>query len=66
VIISFWVLIIPFLLNHGREKVNNNSIFWQIKKPRISERVRGCGGKRKGYFIDKKWGIVGDSNIIGE
>jgi hypothetical protein len=45
VIIVCWVLIISFLLTYGREKVNNNGIFWVIKKPRISEGVlRENGG----------------------
>jgi len=31
-IIGFWVVIISFLLTDGREKVNNNEIFCELKK----------------------------------
>jgi hypothetical protein len=38
-------LIIPFLLSSKGEKVNNNDIFWQIKKiPHFCEVLRGNGG----------------------
>jgi hypothetical protein len=36
---GFWILKISFLLTRGREKVNNNEIFLQIKNPRISGKI---------------------------
>jgi len=44
VIIAIWILIISFLLTNGREKVNNNEIFWEIKSQAF---LRGFGCERK-------------------